>query len=107
MKITEHVPVEVNVYRSQIDGGLVIELDVDNDDRGQDTRLKVLLNDGPLYIGEIIRDSSPTDILLKIREELHGASELTTESRDEYFDRLLTFKAKVSQLLYPMQLEED
>lgn len=44
--ITEEVPVDVTVYRSKIDGRLVVEIDTGLE---EGEGIRILLNDGPLY----------------------------------------------------------
>jgi hypothetical protein len=48
MKITEEVNVETMVYRSKIDGVLVLEIDTSLE---EDESIRINLNDGPIYDG--------------------------------------------------------
>ncbi len=67
MQITETVDLEFTAYRSPDDGALVVELDYDpnGDDRG----LRINLNDGIIYEGNVDKDSSPLAVLAKIAAE--------------------------------------
>lgn len=48
MKIREDAPIEVHVYRSPIDGALVVQIDT-TEDTG---RVRVNINDGRLWDGD-------------------------------------------------------
>jgi hypothetical protein len=64
MKITEEVPVEVTVFRSPIDGRLVVQVDTSDDD----TAIRVLLNDAPLYDGKPEEDENAYALLEGLRD---------------------------------------
>jgi hypothetical protein len=48
---TEELPVEITAYRSKIDGSVVVELDQERDP-DDDRRIRVYLNDSPIFDGD-------------------------------------------------------
>lgn len=50
MKITETVPLYVNVFRSRIDGRLVVQIEQDTDT--DEPEVRVTLNDGTIFDGD-------------------------------------------------------
>lgn len=94
MQITEEAPIEVTVYRSTIDGALVVQIDTE-----QDTgRVRVDLNDSAIWDGDpeegnlarplvlmvngmLEHDSSQVDVL-DITDALEGPENSTLNHAD-------------------------
>lgn len=64
MKIEEEAPIEVSVFRSPMDGALVIQIDTESDDN----RLRVLLNDAMIYTGNPEHDLNALATLDQLRD---------------------------------------
>jgi hypothetical protein len=55
---TEELPVELTVYRSPLDGVVVVQIDQEQNNE-DDTRIRVYLNDSPIFQG----DTETTNVL--------------------------------------------
>ncbi len=99
MEITEHAPIEVSVYRSKIDGALVVEIDT-TDETGD---LRINLNDGQIWTGDPESTTSGLALLKRIEELVPNALGYTDE---QDFENLRRFRGEVSAMLYPLDLSE-
>lgn len=80
---SEDLPVEITTYRSPIDGVVVVEIDQEENAHG-DTRIRVFLNDGPIYRGDTEEVSAlDQDVALDHARHLEKALEVSGLKRFE------------------------
>lgn len=77
MKITQEVPIEVEVFRSSLDGRIVV--DIQQDGPADETTIRVTLNDVNIFDGDTETDSM---LDMAVAESIADALEQNWESGD-------------------------
>jgi hypothetical protein len=92
MKITEEAPIEVTVYRSKLDGALVVEIDT-TDETGD---VRINLNDAAIWEGDPDSITSDRELISMIREA-YGIAHAANP--DQPVTATLDFAGRVEQII--------